>query len=203
MSHRSTHAAAFALAGLMTLTPAFAWQNQGTTTAPQTRSQSGNQEQGALSPQDRKFVTEAAQGGMMEVELGRLASERASNAEVKAFGRRMVEDHTAANEKLKQVAKERSLTLPTEMTAEQKQERDHLSRATGAEFDRMYMSHMVKDHQKDVSEFEKQTQKGEDAGVRSFAQQTLPTLREHLQMAQQVASTVGADHGNHSGHSGH
>lgn len=203
MRNRNTQAAAFALTGLMTLAPAFAWQNQGATTTPQTRSQSGNQGQGALSAQDRRFVTEAAQGGIMEVELGRLASERASNPEVKAFGRRMVEDHTVANERLKQVARERSLTLPTEMTAEQKQERDKLSRATGAEFDRMYMSHMVKDHQKDVSEFEKETQKGEDAAVRSFAQQTLPTLREHLQMAQKLATTVGADHGNHSGHSGH
>jgi len=200
MRSRNTQAAAFALTGLMTLAPAFAWQNQGAATTPQGQGQGQGQGTGALSAQDRKFVMEAAQGGMMEVELGRIASERASNADVKAFGRRMVEDHTAANEKLKQVARERSLTLPTEMTAEQKQERDKLNRATGAEFDRMYMSHMVKDHQKDVSEFEKQTQKGEDQAVRSFAQQTLPTLREHLQMAQQIATTVGADHSGHSGH---
>jgi len=197
MRTRNIHAAAFALTGLMTLAPAFAWQNQGATA---TQGQGQGQGTGSLSAQDRKFVMEAAQGGMMEVELGRIASERASNAEVKAFGRRMVDDHTTANERLKQVARERSLTLPTEMTAEQKQERDKLNRATGAEFDRMYMSHMVKDHQKDVSEFEKQTQKGEDQAVRSFAQQTLPTLREHLEMAQKIATTVGADHGNHSGH---
>lgn len=211
MRSRNTQATAFALTGLMTLAPAFAWQNQGATTAPpprEDRSQQGQstggqgqgQGTGALSAQDRKFVMEATQGGMMEVELGRLASERATNAEVKAFGRRMVEDHTAANEKLKQVARERSLTLPTELSAEHRQHRDQISRATGAEFDRMYMSHMVKDHQKDVSEFEKQTQKGEDQAVRSFAQQTLPTLREHLQMAQQIATKVGADHGGHSGH---
>lgn len=210
MRNRNIHAA-FALTGLMAFVPAFAWQNQGATTTPQPRedkSQQGQgtgnqgqgQGQGSLSAQDRKFVMDAAQGGMVEVELGRLASERATNAEVKAFARRMVDDHTTANERLKQVAQEKNVTLPTELAAEHKQHRDKLSQATGAEFDRLYMSHMVKDHEKTVAEFEKETKNGQDPAVRAFAQQTLPTLREHLQMTHQLATKVGADHSGHSGH---
>lgn len=206
MRNRNTHAAAFALAGVMTLAPAFAWQNQGATTQGTNAGSQGNQGQGtqgqgttALSGQDRKFVMDAAQGGMAEVELGRLATERAANADVKAFARRMIDDHTAANEKLKQVARDKSVTLPTELSAEHKQHRDKLAKATGAEFDKMYMSHMVKDHEKTVADFEKETKNGQDAAVRSFAQQTLPKLREHLQMTHQLAAKVGAE-GDHSGH---
>lgn len=209
MRNRNTQSAAFALTGLMALAPAFAWQNQGATTTPAPREDKNQSEQGtgnqgtaALSAQDRKFVMDAAQGGMAEVELGRLATERASNADVKAFARRMIDDHTTANERLKQVAREKSVTLPTELSAEHKQHRDKLAKATGAEFDKMYMSHMVKDHEKTVADFEKETKNGQDAAVRSFAQQTLPTLREHLQMTHQLAAKVGAE-GNHSGHSGH
>lgn len=206
MRNRNTHAAAFALAGVMTLAPAFAWQNQGATTQGTNAGSQGTQGQGtqgqgttALSGQDRKFVMDAAQGGMAEVELGRLATERAANADVKAFARRMIDDHTAANEKLKQVARDKSVTLPTELSAEHKQHRDKLAKATGAEFDKMYMSHMVKDHEKTVADFEKETKNGQDAAVRSFAQQTLPKLREHLQMTHQLAAKVGAE-GDHSGH---
>jgi putative membrane protein len=197
MRNRNTYAAAFALTGLMTLAPTFAWQNQGATTQG---TDTQNQGTASLSAQDRKFVMDAAQGGMAEVELGQLAIERAVNADVKAFARRMVDDHTAANEKLKQVAREKSVTLPTELSAEHKQHRDKLAKATGAEFDKMYMSHMVKDHEKTVADFEKETKNGQDAAVRAFAQQTLPTLNEHLELTHQLATKVGADHGGHSGH---
>lgn len=137
--------------------------------------------------QDQHFLHEAATGGMMEVELGRLAAERAASAEVKAFGQRMVTDHGKANQQLMQIATSKGITLPKALPAEKQRERDLFARLSGAEFDRMYMDHMVKDHKKDVSEFEKQAEKGTDTALRSFAQQTLPTLREHLTLAQSLA----------------
>lgn len=205
--------AILAVAGLLALAPAFA-QNQGSTAgsqtagAPrnegtQTQGQGSTQRQGSgqLTSQDQKFVMEAAQGSMMEVELGRLASQKAANADVKAFAQRMVTDHGKANDQLKQVASQKGITLPATLPSDKKQEMDKLSRASGAEFDRMYMSEMVKHHRKDVSDFEKQAERGGDPAVRSFAQQTLPTLREHLRMAQDLASRVGANFSDdHSGH---
>ena len=75
-----------------------------------------------------------------------------------------------------------------------------MSKLSGAAFDKMYMTHMVKDHKKDVAEFEKEASKAKDSSLKNFAQQTLPTLREHLQMAQTIAPTVGATGGDHDMH---
>jgi putative membrane protein len=177
---------AFAAVTLLALAPAFA-QNQGTT--PEGHGAHGSTIETGHANADEHFVREAAAGGMMEVELGRLAAERAASAEVKAFGQRMVTDHSKANQQLTQIATSKGLTLDTKLPAEMQQQRDHLARLSGAEFDRMYMQHMVQDHKKDVSEFEKQAEKGTDPALRTFAQQTLPTLREHLTLAQSLAGT--------------
>ena len=138
------------------------------------------------------FASNAAQGGMAEVEMGRLAAQRASDPEVKAFGERMVSDHSRANGELKSVASKKGLQLPTDMNSEQKSEIDKLSKLSGAEFDKQYMSAMVDDHKKDVKEFETQSKEGNDADIKSFAARTLPTLQEHLKMAQAAAQKVGA-----------
>ena len=205
MNKRNQLFAAAAFTGLLALAPAFA-QNQGGTAASATAGAPRNTQSDAsqLSSQDRKFVMDAAIGGMMEVEMGRMAAQKASSADVKAFGQRMVTDHTKANDQLKQIASQIGVTLPTTLPADKRQEMEKITRLSGAEFDRMYMSHMVKDHKKDVSEFEKQASKGDDSSVKSFAQQTLPTLREHLTMAQSIAAKVGAseDHAMHHGKSG-
>jgi putative membrane protein len=186
MSKRIT---TFAFAGLLAVTPVFAQTGTGQGAAHQGHMQ--GQAAGQLTNQDQKFVMEAAQGGMMEVELGRLAAQKASSAEVKAFGQRMVTDHSKANQQLMQLATTKGLTVPTTLPPDMQKEHDKLAGLSGAEFDRMYMSHMLKDHKKDVSEFEKESQKATDTGVRSFAQQTLPVLREHLTLAESTASKVG------------
>lgn len=190
MSKRNTTLATAFLAGLMALAPVFA-QHQG--------HDMGKKGSTQMSAQDHKFIMEAAAGGMEEVELGRLAVKKAANADVKSFAQRMVDDHGKANEKLKSIASQMGMTLPTTLPADKKKDLDHLSKLSGAEFDKTYMSHMLKDHKKDVSEFEKQASKGDDSSVKSFAQQTLPTLREHLTMAQTIAGKVGAseDHAMH------
>ncbi|MFL6604905.1 MAG: DUF4142 domain-containing protein [Steroidobacteraceae bacterium] len=141
-----------------------------------------------LSPADRDFVTKAAQGGRMEVAAGKLAAQRALDPAVKQFGQKMVSDHTAANEKLKSLADSKQLVLPDSMSADQDAALGKLEGLSGTDFDQTYSKMMVKDHNEDISEFEKEVKKGEDADVKSFAASTLPTLRHHLTMANKLSS---------------
>ena len=138
------------------------------------------------------FATDAAQGGMAEVEMGRLASERGTDPAVKEFGARMMADHSKANGELKSLAAKKGMQLPGDMNSSQKSELDKLAKLSGADFDKEYMSTMVSDHQTDVKEFETQSKNGNDADIKAFAGKTLPTLQEHLQMAQSAAQKVGA-----------
>jgi putative membrane protein len=139
-----------------------------------------------------KFATKAAEGGMAEVALGKLALERASNPAVKEFGQRMVIDHTAGNNELKALAAKKSIQLPTDLSSDQKSMMEKLGKLSGPEFDKEYMSDMVKDHEEDVEEFKTQADKGNDRDVKAFAAKTLPTLQSHLQMARDTAKKVGA-----------
>ncbi|MDQ6758936.1 MAG: DUF4142 domain-containing protein [Acidobacteriota bacterium] len=137
---------------------------------------------------DQQFMMKAAQGGMAEVELGRLAKDHASNQAVKDFGQQMVDDHSKANDELKDLASRKSVTLPTDVNAKDKATMDRLSKMNGAAFDRAYMRDMVMDHKKDVAEFQKEANSGMDPDVKSWAAKTLPTLQHHLQMAQERAN---------------
>jgi putative membrane protein len=141
----------------------------------------------ALSSSDKTFATEACQGGLAEVEMGQLALQKASSPQVKQFAQRMVTDHTQANQDLMQVAKSQQLALPAQVDAKQKSEMDRLRSTSGSAFDAAYMQQMLQDHQKDVSEFQKQAQSGSDPALKGFAQKYLPTLQQHLQMAQSIA----------------
>lgn len=145
-----------------------------------------------LAAEDKKFVMEAAQGGKMEVQLGQLAAQNAASDDVKQFGQRMVDEHSKANQDLMQLASQHNVTPPDSLSAEGQKTYDQLLKLTGAAFDKAYMSHMVKDHVKDVAEFEKMSNRASNADVKTFASTTLPTLREHLQMARDVAKKVGA-----------
>jgi putative membrane protein len=141
---------------------------------------------------DHHFVTDAAIGGMAEVELGRLATEKAENADVKQFGQRMVDDHGKANDELKQLAASKNITLPTELDAKHKATHDQLSKLSGAAFDRAYMRDMVQDHTKDVAAFTRESKSGTDAQVKEWAGQKLPTLNEHLKMAKDINGKLTA-----------
>jgi putative membrane protein len=135
---------------------------------------------------DTKFAMEAAMGGMAEVEMGRLAAQKGASDEVRQFGQRMVDDHTKANEDLMQVASGKGMTLPTALDAKHQAEMQKMSALSGDAFDRAYVKSMVKDHKKDVGEFQKESARGTDADIKSFATRTLPTLQEHLQMIQRI-----------------
>lgn len=147
----------------------------------------------ALSAEDKDFLNSAAQGGVMEVALGKMAKEKAVSAKVKAFGDRMVIDHSKANDDLRRLAANKGFTLPTEWKSDQKSDSDKLSKLSGAAFDREYMSLMVKDHQKDVDEFQKSSTDAKDPDIRSFAGKVLPTLQEHLRMAKDIEGKPESD----------
>lgn len=144
-----------------------------------------------LPAADRKFLTQAAQGGQAEVELGQLAAQRASDEAVKQFGQRMVQDHSKANDELKSLAEDKGVQLPTGLSAKDQALKDKLSKLSGRQFDVQYMQAMVKDHQHDVAEFKKESQSAKDQDVKTFAGKTLPTLEDHLNQAQSDLGKLG------------
>jgi putative membrane protein len=171
---------------------------------------------GQLSRTDEKFIKDACKGGKMEVRMGEIGVQKAQNDQVKQFAQKLIDDHTKANSELKQLASSKGLTLPDsdkiagtgtgadqsdgtrvrENEGETKEHGEHaelqkLESLSGTEFDRQFVRMAVSDHMKDIREFEKSSQKAEDSEVRAFAQKTLPTLREHLQTARTLQSTVG------------
>jgi len=143
-----------------------------------------------VSSADKSFVEKAAIGSMAEVQMGRLAQQKAGSDQVKQFGTRMVDDHSKANDDLKQVASHKGITLPSDLDAKHKNKMAKLEKLSGAQFDRAYMDDMVSDHKKDVAEFEKQSKSGHDADIKGFASKTLPTLQEHLKLAQSADAAV-------------
>ena len=142
----------------------------------------------APSKADKTFATSAASGGLAEVELGQLAEQKAASAQVKEFARTMVSDHTQAKQDLEQIAQQENLTLPKRPGKKEREESQRLHKLSGAAFDKQYMAHMVQDHRKDVSEFQREATSGKDPALKSYAQKYLPVLQKHLQMAEATSS---------------
>jgi putative membrane protein len=177
---------AAALAGLMSL-GAVAQSTDKSADQSSSQSASSSKASSQLSAADQNFVKKAAEGGMAEVELGKLATEKASSDDVKKFGQRMVDDHGKANDQLKQIASQKGVNVPSDLDAKDKALKDRLSKLSGAEFDRAYMKNMVHDHTKDVAEFRKESKSAKDNDLKNFASQTLPTLEDHLKQAKSIA----------------
>jgi putative membrane protein len=135
---------------------------------------------------DRKFVRAAAQGGVAEVELGKLAAEKGFSEDVKKFGQRMVDDHTKAGDQLKDIASRKGITVPTKLSAKDRMTKDRLSKLSGDPFDQAYMNDMVKDHTQDVADFKRESSSGTDSDVKNFASSNLPTIEDHLREARKI-----------------
>jgi putative membrane protein len=179
---------AFILSSGLVLIPVSA-QTGSSSSNPSSQSDKAAQSQqgGTLSAADRQFVTKAAEGGKAEVELGQLAADKASSPEVKKFGQRMVDDHGKANQELQQVASQKGINVPDKLSSKDEATKARLEKLSGKQFDQAYMHSMVADHTKDVSEFQQASTAAKDPDVRSFAKNTLPTLKNHLKMAKQIA----------------
>ena len=128
----------------------------------------------ALSAKDKSFMKEAAQGGMMEVDMGKMAQQKGKSAEVKKIGGTMVADHSKANAELMAIAKKKGVDLSKE-----KAKMEHLK---DADFDKEYINAMVKDHEKDYAAFQAEAKNGSDADVKAFASKTSAVIKKHLDM---------------------
>lgn len=147
------------------------------------------------SSADTSFAKRAAQGGMAEVAMGKLAESHGQSADVKAFGAKMVQDHSTANDQLKVAAEQEHIQLPTSPSSKQQATLNHLSKLNGEAFDKAYGQTMVKDHKKDISEFKQEIQHGTSSPIQTFAKTTLPTLQEHLSMAEKLPGAASTPNG--------
>lgn len=129
---------------------------------------------------DAKFAVEAANGGMAEVMMGKLAQEKSTNAKIKDFGAMMVTDHSKANDELKALAKSKNIALPLVVGSDEQKHYDDLNKKTGADFDKAYVSMMVDDHKTDIKHFEDAEKNLKDPDLKAFVIKTLPTLKMHL-----------------------
>jgi len=153
-------------------------------------SNSTTNNQGQLSSRDFKFAKEAALGSKIEIMLGEAATKNAQDQAVKDFGAKMVQDHQQASQQLAQVLSQKGASVSVEPGWIEGKMLNHIEEMKGADFDRAYMKRMVSDHKEDVKLFQKETEDGDDADVKNFASKTLPTLQEHLRMAQDTQAKL-------------
>jgi putative membrane protein len=136
------------------------------------------------------FLKKAMEGNLAEVEMGKLAQQQGASDGVRSFGKQLEQDHAAANEKATALAKEMGMSPPTEPNKKQRAEFDRMSKLSGDKFDREFIRHMVADHKKDIKEFQQEAKKTNERPS-AFAQETLPTLQEHLETAQSLQGRAG------------
>jgi len=146
----------------------------------------------AQSKGGQQFLKKAMEGNLAEVQMGKLAQEKGASDGVRSFGKQLEQDHAAANDKAQAAANQAGLTPPTEPSKKQKADYDRMSKLSGEKFDRAFIKHMVTDHKKDIKEYEQEAKKNDAAS--GYAQDALPTLQKHLQVAQslETKSTTGS-----------
>lgn len=135
---------------------------------------------------DEEFMKKVAEGGHNEMGLSRVALDKGATGETKSYANMMVQDHTKAGNELKPIAAQKKVTLPTDMDAEHKALRDQMNNLSGEQLQQQYAQQMITDHEKTVAVFQSEIQNGKDAAVKAFAQKTLPTIQEHLDMARRL-----------------
>ncbi|MEO6316354.1 MAG: DUF4142 domain-containing protein [Chitinophagaceae bacterium] len=139
---------------------------------------------------DADFAVEAADGGMLEVQLGKMAQDKGVSSDVKALGAMMVKDHSAANAELMAVAKEKNITLPAVLSDKNQKTVASLTEKTGTEFDKAYSNYMVSDHKDDIDAFKKEANSGKDSTLTGWARNKVPVLEHHLMMAEKAKKTA-------------
>jgi putative membrane protein len=148
----------------------------------------GNAATAQLNSVDRQFVSAAASGGIAEVQTAQLAEQQGSKSQVKSFAQKMIDDHTKANQQLASLASQMGVTPPTEPDAKEKAAAAKLKALNGTAFDRAYVRQEIQDHKETIALFQKEAKSGQDPQLKQFASQTLPTLQEHLKMAEKIGT---------------
>jgi putative membrane protein len=151
-----------------------------------------------VSSHDKSFVSNAAEGGLAEVELGQLAQSKAANDKVKEFAQKMIDDHSKVNQELKDQAEKLGVSIPDHMSVTEKAEKAKLDMYSGSHFDRAYMTAMIKDHREDIAAFAREAKMGQNPDLKSFAEKTLPTLKEHLRLAEKTQREITGEAQSHS-----
>ncbi len=136
------------------------------------------------------FMVKVADVGMTEVKLGGIAQDKGSNKRVKDFGEMMTKDHSKAGGELKDLARQKNVTLPSTIGEDHQKKIDDLNKKTGKDFDRAYIDAMVDGHQSAVSDFEKASNNTKDPDVKAWVDKTLPTLRMHLDSAKAIKKAI-------------
>ncbi|TWJ03514.1 putative membrane protein [Mucilaginibacter frigoritolerans] len=144
----------------------------------------------AVSAADAKFATTAADGGMAEVALAKLALSKTTNPQIKDFANMMVTDHSKANEELAGIAKTKNITLPAAVSADHQKKLDDLSQKSGTDFDKAYVDAMVDGHKKTLSLMQDEAKNGQDADLKTFAATTASTVQMHLDAINKIHDSV-------------
>jgi len=195
LEHRS-----IAQTGGTTTSPGGSMTAPSDTTTPPGGSSTGSQSQTSLSASDKSFMLKAAQGGIAEVQLGQLATQKATSDTVKQFAQRMVDEHSQANNQLTALATQKGATLPTSIGSKYQDAYDKLSKLSGTAFDSAYMKAAgVKAHKEQAELFKKEAQKGQDPDLKAFAAQVLPTIEDHMQTARAITEGKTAGSSSPSG----
>ena len=134
----------------------------------------------AVTSDDAKFATTAAEAGMAEVELGKLAQKNSTSEKIKNFGAMMVTDHGKVNNELMGIAKTKNITLPTTCSADDMKKMDDLAKKIGTDFDKAYVDEMIAGHKKALDLMQTEAKNGEDADLKAFAAKTAPAVQGHL-----------------------
>ena len=142
-----------------------------------------NNNQVVIDENSSSFLTKVANAGMAEAEITSMARDKAVNQPVKDFAGMLYNDHSAVNAQVKSMAASKNVVLPDSISSEKRDQISDLNKKTGKNFDREFLSVMVKNHEASIDLFEKAMTEAKDADVRSFADKTLPTLRIHLDSA--------------------
>ena len=156
------------------------------TCAPAFAADKGKSEESGKSSVDAKFIKKAANGGMTEVELGKIAAKNGQKDDVKSFGERMVKDHGKANDDLKSVASKMNVNVPEKVNAKHQAMIDKFSKMSADSFDAAYVKEMVKDHKNDIAEFESAQNEVKNEDLKKFISDTIPVMKEHLEMAEKM-----------------
>jgi putative membrane protein len=143
-----------------------------------------------LNTSDRTFVHQLAIGNAAEIELGKLAQQKASGEPIKNFAQKMIDDHQKAGNRIADLAKAAGLQLPSGVDDEHRALRQHLEKLSGTEFDVAYAQAQLQDHQKTSLLLAYEIGNGQDQALRDFAAESLPQIRKHLEMAQNIAATA-------------
>lgn len=154
---------------------------------PTATAQNPNENQG----QEKTFAQDMAQGNVAEIELGKLAQQKGSNAAIRDFGSRMVQDHTQLNNQLKDWARTNNVSLPTSVNTTQADQKRKLEGLSGQAFDQAYLSDMLSDHRHDIQQVQRLAEKAQDPHVKDLAKEVLPKLEDHLRLAENAAGQIG------------